>query len=116
MGTHGHGNVTLDTTLTIDQIPAHAHSVILRTGSNHAADLVGDSSSGAAGYPVDTTSTGGSGGHHHQIAYDGGHVHSVTVAGVADHGHPMPSDGTHSHTVSFDNKPLYLALAFIIKL
>ena len=116
VGTHGHGGATGDTTLSLAQIPAHAHTVVLRTGSNHAADTTGDTSSGAAGSPVDTTASGGGGAHSHPISFDGGHVHAVTVAGVADHGHPMPSDGTHSHTVSFDNKPLYLALAFIIKL
>lgn len=99
-GSHNHTGSTGSTALTIEQIPAHTHSLSeygsysssIGTGLNGNTQRYG-AASGTTG------STGSGQGHAHTITSDGSHAHSLNAA------------GDHSHTVT----PPYYALAYIMK-
>lgn len=108
-GSHTHGGSTASTTLTVDQIPSHNHSVSTVSSLSMRGDSGGlDSFNGnhGAGGTYGINYTGGSQGHAHGIGADGSHNHNVTVASVAD----------HTHGVTVATLPPYLALAYIMKL
>jgi microcystin-dependent protein len=96
-GAHTHGGTTGSTTLTVDQIPSHTHSLSAAAGAG------GNYASGGSGYGYPTSgttgATGGGQGHTHTVSSDGSHAHNVVAA----------TDHTHSIT------PPYYVLAFIIK-
>lgn len=103
---HGHNGVVGNTTLTEAQIAPHAHVF--------PAD---DQLPGASGYRVvdwvnrfqyDAISNQGSWGGLYAITSDTG--------GGQPHSHGITADGGHSHSYSFDNRPPYYALAYIMKL
>lgn len=101
-GAHTHAGATGETSLTEEQIPEHYHWISTR-GSNASSE--GNSqrdfprSYGEAGATtidsVQTSTAGGGAG--------GGHDHTIA------------EDGDHTHTSTFDNRPPYFALYFIIK-
>lgn len=93
-GEHDHDGSTLSHVLTVQQIPAHSHSLasplIEQSGGGIARHQAFQSNTGT----LNTTgSTGGNLGHSHGINTDGAHTHTVT--GVM---------------------PPYIKLAFIMKL
>jgi len=127
-GSHNHGGVTGDTSLTANQLPAHQHnftdvyaivgdyglggstaSTRDRNGTyiypsfyaGNASD--GDQDNGAYGFPSVTEATGQNQGHHHSIGTDGAHNHTVTVTAA-------------SGVISVDAVPPYVALFYIMKL
>lgn len=115
-GSHSHGGNTAGTALTIDQIPSHNHAIKLNAngggpaGTGEITSISGaDTTDGATRY------TGGGQAHAHGISLDGNHAHNVTVSG-GGHSHSISGDGAHTHTTTFDNRPLYYALCFIMKL
>jgi hypothetical protein len=80
-GAHTHGGATGSTSLTIQQMPAHTHSL------PQAVQTTADGSSWSShkafnnvGSISTTNSTGGGQGHNHSIASEGNHVHSLSVA------------------------------------
>lgn len=87
-GSHNHAGTTQSHTLTVTQIPAHAHLTNIKlkdtrlryanngtiSGPSQAAE---HTSSGSI--VVNTANTGGGGGHNHGITSDGDHTHDVTV-------------------------------------
>lgn len=107
-GSHTHGGATGSTVLDATMIPSHSHPYGTAThnlsgvacGYASGGDNgVFDNISGAA-----TGSTGGGLGHNHSINADGVHTHNITAV------------GDHTHSVSFDNRPTFYALAYIMKL
>ena len=78
-GGHSHGTITGETTLTIDQIPAHSHTI----QQYNEQQLVGSNNASTGGpslmSPWVTDSTGGSQPHVHGILSDGNHLHQVTA-------------------------------------
>ena len=98
-GSHNHSGVTGDTTLTVDQIPAHSHSMTAVPTAGTGFGYTG--LNGVTGTNVTSTnSTGGGMPHNHGIGSDGSHTHSINAVG----------DHTHSIT------PPYFALAYIMKI
>jgi len=97
-GIHSHGGVTLETTLTINQIPAHSHTI----QQYNEQQLVGSNNASTGGpslmSPWATDSTGGSQPHSHGILPDGNHFHAI--------------DGTIASAVV----PGFFALMFIQKM
>lgn len=124
-GDHAHGGTTGSTILTVDQIPAHHHSLTYQiyTGGEAPTYTGLDKNNIPAGSSTAaTTDTGGSLGHDHTIASSGTHQHSVQaeaahVHGInadGNHAHNISSDGTHSHTLTTadgGNLPPYYAVA-----
>jgi hypothetical protein len=106
-GAHSHGGATSATALSVDQLPSHSHTL----GGGNGAPTIGHGygytgSTGVSGAAITSTDPTGSGnGHTHPISTDGAHAHTVTVSAIPN----------HTHTVSFDNRPTYYALAYIMK-
>ena len=93
------------TTLNYATIPSHAHGVLEYSGTsgNMTASHLTGATSGNAGNLTDFV--GGSQAHNHAVG-DPGHAHAI-------------GDTGHTHSVyagTFDNKPPYYALSFIMKL
>jgi hypothetical protein len=118
-GAHNHSGATAGYTLGIGDIPSHNH--LSGVGQNNGAasiygvvatDCPGFSTgheaqnAGASGFQTTTNSVGGGGSHSHAISTDGVHVHTGNTSAIP----------THVHAVSFDNRPVYYALAYIMKL
>jgi hypothetical protein len=113
----------------------HNHSGSTNTAGNHHHLMVtGSMSNQRAQYSI-TTNTGnylaGAGGNGYELYYLNGHTSAPTggktsTAGNHSHSLSINNNGNHSHTVSgttggsgsgtaFDNKPAYMALAYIMK-
>lgn len=77
-GSHTHGGATGSTTLTVDQIPAHTHSItgVETSGNNTGSDPA--ATNGTSVGDIETESTGGGQGHTHTIGSSGTHTHTVT--------------------------------------
>ena len=106
-GSHNHGGASASHQLTIDELPAHSHS-LNDPGHSHSSVVIGSFAPGRYGpdsipAPVAGTTgkettgitinnTGGNSGHTHNISTEGSHNHSVTVT------------------------PYYYSLAYIMKL
>jgi len=119
-GIHHHGGSTQGHALTDDQMPPHTHQVGTEGGNGNDPDGVPDSDRvqnfGAGNGPNRETSAAGSGNPHaHGIALDGGHQHGVAVEPTGEHAHNTSVAPNHAHTVSFDNRPLSIALWPIMK-
>jgi len=108
-GSHSHGGLTANYTLTINDIPPHQHLAYTVYSGSAVPGFPFVSSSPwtmGGGTPDDpfvtynTQSAGGGGGHAHGINADGLHSHTTTSA------------GSHTHTYT----PPYYALIFIMKL
>lgn len=104
-GAHSHGGGTASHTLTVDQMPAHDHGVpsgsnIGRIGPGHAIPGVGTPL-------LDNQLFYGQGGNQ-------GHAHGIGMDGA--HGHGASIEGSHTHTFILNNRPAFVALAFIMKL
>lgn len=77
-GDHTHGGSTGSTTLTLAQIPAHAHGYLTEAVGNHPTGTGASEERGAATVSLSTTSVGGNASHNHTISTGGGHTHTVT--------------------------------------
>lgn len=114
IGAHSHNGNTTPYALTINDMPTHSHGL----GSQGIIGSAGGNFLPAGGGfgAVVFQAEGGGAAHSHAIPSDGTHTHSVTTDTVASHSHSITSDGSHSHTVSIDVRPVYFALAYIMKL
>ncbi|MCI0756683.1 phage tail protein [Teichococcus vastitatis] len=112
-GYHTHGGTVGHTALGIEHIPAHQHGMVSNSGgggglieitgnygntNNYILRMDGTPSS-TVGF---TSATGSGHGHTHGIAGDGEHTHGIQP------------EGGHAHTISFDNRPSFFALAFLM--
>ncbi len=105
--------------LTDNELPSHSHSMDLAGSHNHGGSTGTD---GSHDHSYDYASEGYSSDGNTFRNLDGtGSTGSVDSAG--SHSHSIGSDGSHSHNInstgsgnSFDIKPPYYALAFIMKL
>lgn len=93
-GEHNHSSMTQPHVLTVDQIPAHTHSL--------ASPLVEKTGGGIARHQAFQSNTG-------TISTTG------AAGGNLGHSHNITNDGAHSHQVT-GIMPPYVKLAFIIKL
>jgi hypothetical protein len=109
-GIHNHLGSTDGYALTINNLPPHTHpygtsqDVTTGVGTTYASggdDQVFDNQTGAV-----TGSTGSGVAHAHPIEFDGTHTHT----GTSD------TAPNHTHNLSFDGRPEYYALAYIMKL
>jgi hypothetical protein len=109
-GSHTHGGATAAYALTINDLPSHTHPFGTSTANagGHAAPYASGGDNGVYNNPTGsfTGAVGGGLAHSHTINADGVHTHTGTT----------DTAPTHQHTVSFDNRPLYYALAYIMKL
>jgi hypothetical protein len=123
-GVHNHNGLTGNYTLTVADLPAHAHNVDTLFGQQDDAGLGaldrngnrfqpynqwGDDHDADTGNPVffqtTTFNAGGGSSHNHTIANSDTHTHTLTVE----------AGGTHKHTVSIDKRPSWIALYYIMK-
>jgi microcystin-dependent protein len=134
-GAHTHGG-TQAHVLTWNEMPVHSHGVNdpghshssttgnvafaneaslflypLTTGSGNYVGF-GALSVGASGTGISIQNAGSNVGHAHGIASDGAHTHT---AQAADHTHTLATSGAHTHTGTVAERPLYLALNFIVR-
>jgi hypothetical protein len=116
-GGHSHGGSTGYHSLSINEIPPHQHATAFgeSPGRGYAGRYGNTGTTNNAGsnggidydnYDFLTSSVGLGYGHAHSINLDGDHTHSLSLSDA----------GSHSHDFSFDNRPAFYALAFIIKL
>lgn len=108
-GAHNHLGTTGTHVLTVAEMPPHTHSLgpdgFHAIGNGVAYDGSGNGAQLSA--VKQTFSTGNGVGHNHTIASSGDHTHTANTL----------SSGEHIHTVtSFDNRPPYFVLAYIMKL
>lgn len=108
-GGHNHGGSSSSTSLSVDQLPAHQHSIPVKY-YGAAASGTGFTTFGSQGVGDSTliTDTVGSGNPHtHAISTDGAHTHTLAIT----------ADGSHTHTISItDGRPPFYALAYIMKI
>lgn len=124
-GDHNHSGTTGSTVLTVDQIPAHTHTLTYQiyTGGEAPTYTGLDKNNIPSGSSTAGTSeTGGGQGHDHTIANSGTHTHTLPSEAAHAHGinadgnhaHTLSSDGAHTHTVTTDSAnqlPPYYAVA-----
>lgn len=77
-GSHNHTGNTGNTTLTLAQIPSHAHGVTSYTGLGAAQGSLNTFVTPTAPTTA-TTSVGGDGPHNHTINSDGTHTHPIGI-------------------------------------
>jgi len=77
-GSHSHTGTTGNTTLTLSQIPSHAHGVTSYTGLGSAQGSL-DTFVTPTFPTTATTSVGGDGPHNHTISADGTHTHPIGI-------------------------------------
>jgi hypothetical protein len=114
-GAHSHGGATGNTTLTLSQIPGHAHtqqgtftSGTETAAHSHTFPVTGGSNdfnfdAGNASRGDSTTLSGTFSTSSETV----GHAHITTISGATDtqggsaaHGHSISSDGAHTHSLS----------------
>lgn len=102
-GEHTHSGAVLDHALTIEEIPAHSHTVPcgIAEGDNTSNFTNGNNSSGPA---VNTSTTGGGRGHSHGLQIDS-----------SAHSHTISAGGAHTHSVQVSTIQPSLGLHFIMK-
>jgi hypothetical protein len=104
-GGHSHGGATGGTVLTIDHMPNHGHPFgndvpIRGNGYGYTGNK------GVTGGALNATqNVGGDQPHDHPVNSDGTHTHTGVAADA----------GAHAHNVTFDNRPTYYALCYIMK-
>jgi hypothetical protein len=109
-GAHNHLGTTGNHTLTVAELPPHTHGLgdvsgFRAIGSGLAYNGAGEGAKLPA--ITQTNSTGSGVGHSHTIASSGDHTHTANAV----------ISGEHIHTItSFDNRPPYYVLAYIMKL
>lgn len=110
-GGHDHGGGTAETVLSADQIPPHSHRLYCWTSGSqgNAENFGGGGAKGIAGNQEGS-------GYSYIENGDGGNQ-LVEDAGTGDtgHDHAIASVDDHTHESTFDNRPPYYALYFIIK-
>lgn len=106
-GGHDHGGTTVDTVLTVSQIPAHSHRPWVSNGgpSDDQNPFGINSNQAIAGNSDNTRAYRQNNGLGEQL--------SENTGGGAGHNHPLTAEANHSHSVA--NLPPYYALAYIIK-
>lgn len=114
-GLHAHSGNSGSTALTVDQLPPHSHTYGAGSASGGTSTLPGGASGSPQPHQGPTDNTGGGLGHTHPIVSDGQHAHGLNTSTAADHQHAIAVDGTHGHSATFDNRPPYFALCYIMK-
>jgi hypothetical protein len=109
-GGHNHGG-TGGHSLSVAELPPHTHGLAASSGGvpriGTGFGYASGSTAGVTGVALTATDPiGNSVAHTHPISADGVHTHVVTAANAT----------THSHALSFDNRPAFYALAYIMKL
>lgn len=131
-GSHSHGGATAYTTLTVNEMPVHAHSVYDPTHLHYnpyesahrhtsnaggaATQGFGDTGGRVCAFSTTYTSAVDSG-----IPYTGYSATGISIynnGGGAGHRHLMSTDGAHTHTVTITGGglPPYYALAYIMRM
>lgn len=106
-GGHSHTGLVGDTTLTVNQIPAHTHDVELKyTTVGGAGSSRQYWTKSAVDTLLDGTVTAGA------SSTGGGLSHNHSITAEAAHSHTINSVGDHTHSTV----PPYFALAYIMKL
>jgi hypothetical protein len=80
-GSHSHTGLTGDTTLTLSQIPSHAHAIAgqaIASGLQPGGTTLNRIDPTGIGTYA-TTSVGGDGSHNHSISTDGSHTHPIGI-------------------------------------
>jgi microcystin-dependent protein len=115
-GGHSHGGSTAQTELTEANIPAHSHRLwVLLSGVSSVANadpfnknvaVVGDELEGGRVHTYASKTNNGTG---QQI------IEPTGTSEAASHDHDISAEANHTHAVTFDNRPPYFGLFFIIK-
>lgn len=95
-GSHSHGGVTHNHTLTIEQMPSHRH-----LDGGHSEFGTGSSISASK------RNTG--------LDWPARRFYTDSQGGGQAHSHGLSADGNHSHSVTVNTVPPYYQLAFIMK-
>jgi hypothetical protein len=108
-GIHGHGSLTGNTTLTVDQLPPHNHIFPGDDQLLFANNISNWTTRYTDEFSYDAKSTFGGG--------DGGKLWNTTDTGSGQsHNHSIAADGSHIHTMnSLNIMPPWYALCYIIK-
>lgn len=106
-GAHAHGAITGDVTLTVEQIPAHAHTFL---AANNASDSNADGwlSNNDMGIPGEDVGPFGQ-----RLANEAGTQIISDTGGGDPHSHVIESDGAHTHELEGDIDPPYFAIYFL---
>ena len=99
VGGHSHGGAAAPTTLSIAQMPSHAHRIIDTSAPSPNQDTVNS-------FDTDTFTNQNL----------GSYVDTTAVGGNQPHTHGISVDGAHNHTVTGSIVPPYYALAYIMKI
>ena len=123
-GDHSHGGSTGGFTLTTNELPAHSHDQRYLNGDGVTQSMPSTTTS----YPANETYADGAQRGLRATSWDStdsasiqptgsgaSHSHSISTDGQHQHGGTTNNTGGHTHTVSFDNRPVYYALAYIMK-
>jgi hypothetical protein len=124
-GRHNHGGSTQGHQLSVSELPAHTHTYNdlygLRDDANppvydrngvrlQAYTGWGDDGDNDSGSPIYaafvTDASGNSDSHFHGMPDSETHTHTLTVQ----------QNGNHQHSISFDNRPAYIGLYYIMKI
>lgn len=114
-GSHTHSGATDSHTLTVAELPAHAHTFTAYATTQGTGSSPGGWNQAVNPISETTDAAGSNAGHAHTISADGAHIHNVTLASVADHAHSISSDGSHTHSLTVATLPPFFALCFIMK-
>lgn len=119
-GAHAHTGSTSAVALSVGQVPSLSYTYLFYQPANQGGS--GTNFGGATGgdseiyyRPLTGQTSGGGGSHAHGISTDGAHQHTVNV-NLSSISLPIAYDGAHVHLISWDNRPAYYALCYIMKL
>lgn len=106
-GEHNHDGFTASHALTVAEMPSHSHDLSNVIGVQSAGGrALHEKFENNSRIITQTGNVGGGAGHRHIISTSNTHVHTLTTIGA----------GEHSHVFSFDNRPEFAALYYIMKI